>query len=150
MEARGNRDQMVIATKFTTRYVLSYFEFIQRMSDISMALYSYKAYAIGKNEARNAVGNHKKSLYLSVKDSLRKLKTDYVRTPLFVRQSCELTGVLTDRHLVLALGKSRVKPCRKEKLISRATVGPHDLNRGDYAVSSFVGSGTKGSLPRHQ
>ncbi|KAI5451881.1 putative aryl-alcohol dehydrogenase aad14 [Naganishia albida] len=57
MQARGNRDQMVIATKFTT---------------------SYKAYALGKNEARNHVGNHKKSLYLSVKDSLKKLKTDYI------------------------------------------------------------------------
>ncbi|KAJ9109372.1 hypothetical protein QFC21_000702 [Naganishia friedmannii] len=56
MEARGNRDQMVIATKFTT---------------------SYKAYAIGKNAARNQVGNHKKSLYLSVEDSLKKLKTSY-------------------------------------------------------------------------
>ncbi|KAJ9106004.1 hypothetical protein QFC19_003340 [Naganishia cerealis] len=57
MEARGNRDQMVIATKYTT---------------------SYKAYALGKNEARNSVGNHKKSLYLSVRDSLKKLKTDYI------------------------------------------------------------------------
>lgn len=57
MEARGNRDQMVIATKFTT---------------------SYKAYAMGKNAARNQVGNHKKSLYLSVEDSLKKLKTSYI------------------------------------------------------------------------
>lgn len=77
MEARGNRDQMVIATKFTTRYVLIPCSHLS-MHLTALWLHSYKAYAIGKNEARNAVGNHKKSLYLSVKDSLRKLKTDYV------------------------------------------------------------------------
>ncbi|KAJ9109324.1 putative aryl-alcohol dehydrogenase aad14 [Naganishia friedmannii] len=56
MEERGNRDQMVIATKFGS---------------------AYKSYALGKNEARNYTGNHKKSLHLSVRDSLKKLKTDY-------------------------------------------------------------------------
>jgi aryl-alcohol dehydrogenase-like predicted oxidoreductase len=73
MEARGNRDQMVgqyvtlchsaerdfqvIATKFTS---------------------NYKAYSAGKNVTRNQAGNHKKSIYLSVEDSLKKLKTSYV------------------------------------------------------------------------
>lgn len=58
-EKRDGAEQalQVIATKFTA---------------------SYKAYALGKNGARNHVGNHKKSLFLSVEDSLKKLKTSYV------------------------------------------------------------------------
>ncbi|KAJ9125652.1 putative aryl-alcohol dehydrogenase aad14 [Naganishia vaughanmartiniae] len=57
MEERGLRDRMVIATKFGS---------------------CYKAYDLGKNETRNYTGNHKKSLHLSVRDSLKKLKTDYI------------------------------------------------------------------------
>lgn len=57
MTARGNRDRLVIATKYTT---------------------GYRHYAEGKNEAINYAGNHKKSLHLSLRDSLKKLQTDYV------------------------------------------------------------------------
>lgn len=58
MKAKGNRDQMVIATKFTT---------------------NYKSYKLGKTEkANNYVGNNKKSLHLSLRDSLVKLQTDYI------------------------------------------------------------------------
>ena len=57
MEERKNRDELVICTKFTC---------------------GYKGYALGKTEAANFAGNHKKSLALSLRDSLKKLKTDYV------------------------------------------------------------------------
>ena len=60
MQARGNRDEMVIATKFTT---------------------NRKQYAIAKTEhgiGANYGGNHTKSLHLCVRDSLKKLKTDYI------------------------------------------------------------------------
>jgi aryl-alcohol dehydrogenase-like predicted oxidoreductase len=57
LEARGVRDQMVIATKYTS---------------------GYKAYDLGATGGANYAGNHKKSMMLSLKDSLRKLKTDYV------------------------------------------------------------------------
>jgi aryl-alcohol dehydrogenase-like predicted oxidoreductase len=77
MEARGNRDQMVIATKFTTRYLFFSFHAFAACC-LTGPVCSYKAYAMGKNAARNQVGNHKKSLYLSVEDSLKKLKTSYV------------------------------------------------------------------------
>lgn len=46
--------------------------------ELTSDLFSYKSYALGKNPARNFAGNHKKSLHLSVRDSLKKLKTDYV------------------------------------------------------------------------
>ncbi|TPX34510.1 hypothetical protein SmJEL517_g02845 [Synchytrium microbalum] len=55
MKARGNRDEMVIATKFTTLYP--------------------------KNTPKiaiNSTGNHSKSLHLSLRDSLAKLQTDYI------------------------------------------------------------------------
>lgn len=63
MKERGNRDQMVIATKFTT---------------------SYRNYDIGPNAPKGApqtvnfCGNHKRSLHMSVRDSLAKLQTDYI------------------------------------------------------------------------
>lgn len=63
MKERGNRDQMVIATKFTT---------------------AYRNYEIGPNvpggrgQTVNFCGNHKRSMMMSVRDSLRKLQTDYI------------------------------------------------------------------------
>ncbi|EJU06549.1 aryl-alcohol dehydrogenase [Dacryopinax primogenitus] len=57
MKARGNRDQIVLATKFTTCYV-------RGREDIKY----YQNYG----------GNHAKSLHTSVRDSLAKLQTDYI------------------------------------------------------------------------
>lgn len=39
---------------------------------------SYTSYKIGKNESANLAGNSKKSLHVSVRQSLEKLQTDYV------------------------------------------------------------------------
>ncbi|KAF2794144.1 putative aryl-alcohol dehydrogenase Aad14 [Melanomma pulvis-pyrius CBS 109.77] len=55
-EKRGIRDQMVIATKYTTHY---------RKYDLGLA-------------GTNYAGNHKKSLRLSVEASLKKLRTSYI------------------------------------------------------------------------
>lgn len=57
MTERGIRDQIVLATKFTT---------------------PYRSYELGKAETVNYAGNHKKSLRLSVRDSLKKLQTEYI------------------------------------------------------------------------
>ncbi|KAI9371502.1 NADP-dependent oxidoreductase domain-containing protein [Aspergillus egyptiacus] len=57
MASRKIRDRMVIATKFTT---------------------DYRSYADGKGKVPNNCGNHKRSLYMSLRDSLRKLQTDWV------------------------------------------------------------------------
>ncbi|EHK24015.1 uncharacterized protein TRIVIDRAFT_45299 [Trichoderma virens Gv29-8] len=54
---RGIRDQLVIATKFTS---------------------DYRSHELGKGRAPNFQGNHRKSLHLSVRDSLKKLQTDYI------------------------------------------------------------------------
>jgi aryl-alcohol dehydrogenase-like predicted oxidoreductase len=57
MALRKNRDQLVIATKFTT---------------------DYQSYKLGKGKAANHCGNHKRSLHMSVRDSLKKLQTDWI------------------------------------------------------------------------
>lgn len=59
MEKRGIRDEMIIATKYTTNYR------------------SYKYRETGQI-AVNFGGNTKKSLHVSLRDSLKKLRTDYV------------------------------------------------------------------------
>ncbi|KAI6080386.1 putative aryl-alcohol dehydrogenase Aad14 [Hypoxylon rubiginosum] len=56
LEKKGIRDQMVIATKYTTHY---------RKYDLGLAGINY-------------AGNHKKSLRLSVEASLKKLRTSYI------------------------------------------------------------------------
>lgn len=63
MEKRGNRDEMVIATKATTGY----------RSD--------------RPDQSNYCGNHSKSLKVSVDASLKKLKTSYIDI-LYVHVSC--------------------------------------------------------------
>ncbi|OAL28364.1 hypothetical protein AYO20_09481 [Fonsecaea nubica] len=57
MAEKKNRDLMVIATKYTT---------------------PYRSWELGKGKTVNYSGNHKKSLHLSVRDSLAKLQTDYI------------------------------------------------------------------------
>jgi len=57
MKERGNRDLIVLATKFTT---------------------NYRTYELGKGKTVNYSGNHKKSLHVSLRDSLKKLQTEYI------------------------------------------------------------------------
>ena len=57
MEKKKNRDYMVIATKYTSNYT---------------------GYAVGKGRSVNSSGNHKRSLHTSVRDSLKKLRTDWI------------------------------------------------------------------------
>jgi aryl-alcohol dehydrogenase-like predicted oxidoreductase len=57
MASRKNRDEMVIATKFTT---------------------GYRTVGADEKIKSNFQGNHSKSIHLSVKASLKKLQTDYI------------------------------------------------------------------------
>ena len=59
MQQRKNRDHLVIATKYTS---------------------GHRSYELGKGHqgSVNSSGNHKKSLHISLRDSLRKLQTDYI------------------------------------------------------------------------
>jgi len=57
MMERKNRDLLVIATKFTS---------------------AYPNWEMGKGMTVNYSGNHKRSVQISVPDSLRKLQTDWI------------------------------------------------------------------------
>ena len=94
MEQRGVRDEMVLATKYTTF-------FKQRQPD-----------APGQGSA--FIGNSKKSLHLSVKHSLKKLRTDYIdvmylhwwdwTTP--IEEIMQSLNILVQQGKVLYLGIS--------------------------------------------
>lgn len=86
MQERGNRDQMVIATKFTT---------------------DYKGYALGKGKAPNHCGNHKRSLFMSVRDSLKKLQTDFIDI-LYLHwwdHTTSIEEIMDSLHILVEQGK---------------------------------------------
>lgn len=86
MSSRKIRDQIVIATKYTS---------------------DYKAYQIGKNKSANFSGNHRRSLQLSVCDSLRKLQTDWIDI-LYVHwwdQMTSIEEVMDSLHVLVQQGK---------------------------------------------
>lgn len=92
MEARKNRDQMFIATKFTTPY---------RNYDIGPAAKG------GVPQTVNYSGNHKRSLHMSVRDSLKKLKTEYIDL-LYLHwwdHTTSIEEVMDSLHILVEQGK---------------------------------------------
>ncbi|KAL2809386.1 NADP-dependent oxidoreductase domain-containing protein [Aspergillus granulosus] len=87
MKARGNRDNMVIATKYTT---------------------AYRDYELGnKTSYVNYSGNSRRSLHMSVRDSLLKLQTDWVDI-LYVHwwdQTTSIEEVMDSLHALVQQGK---------------------------------------------
>ena len=78
MKARGNRDQIVLATKYTIGY-----KNVEQDIKLKVSLNSIYAGFITMDAQSlliqvNYQGNHRKSLVLSVEDSLKKLQTDYI------------------------------------------------------------------------
>ncbi|RFU78260.1 aryl-alcohol dehydrogenase aad14 [Trichoderma arundinaceum] len=90
---RGIRDQLVLATKFTS---------------------DYRSHALGKGNAPNFQGNHRKSLHLSVRDSLKKLQTDYIDILYIhwwdhttsIKELMDALHILVEQGKVLYLGAS--------------------------------------------
>ncbi|KAF2152389.1 norsolorinic acid reductase [Myriangium duriaei CBS 260.36] len=93
MEKRGNRDQLVIATKYTTAY--------PSLSDPKALKSNYQ-------------GNHTKSMHMSIRASLKKLKTDYIDILYLhwwdfstsIEEVMQSLNVLVSQGLVLYLGIS--------------------------------------------
>ncbi|KAJ0417103.1 NADP-dependent oxidoreductase domain-containing protein [Aspergillus carlsbadensis] len=86
MAARGNRDRMVIATKFTT---------------------DYRSYELGKGNAPNHCGNHKRSLHMSLRDSLKKLQTEWIDI-LYVHwwdYTTSIEELMDSLHIMVEQGK---------------------------------------------
>ncbi|AJU60400.1 Aad4p [Saccharomyces cerevisiae YJM248] len=86
MKSRKLRDQIVISTKFTT---------------------DYKGYDVGKGKSANFCGNHKRSLHVSIRDSLRKLQTDWIDI-LYVHwwdYMSSIEEVMDSLHILVQQGK---------------------------------------------
>ena len=86
MAARKNRDQLVIADKYTL---------------------PYKTHSMGKQYAINWSGNSKKAMHLSLKDSLAKLGTDYLDI-FYVHLwdwSTSIEEVMDSLHMLVESGK---------------------------------------------
>ncbi|KAL4871581.1 hypothetical protein BDV12DRAFT_206279 [Aspergillus spectabilis] len=83
---RQNRDQLVLATKFTT---------------------DFRSYALGKNKAPNHIGNHRRSLHMSVRDSLKKLQTDWIDI-LYLHwwdHTTSIEEIMDSLHILVEQGK---------------------------------------------
>jgi aryl-alcohol dehydrogenase-like predicted oxidoreductase len=86
MASRKNRDRLVIGTKFTA---------------------DYKSYELGKGNAPNHCGNHKRALYMSLRDSLRKLQTDWIDI-LYVHwwdYTTSIEELMNSLHIMVEQGK---------------------------------------------
>lgn len=86
MAEKKNRDQLVIATKFTT---------------------DYKGYELGKGKAANHCGNDRRSLHMSVRDSLKKLQTEWIDI-LYLHwwdYTTSIEEVMDSLHILVEQGK---------------------------------------------
>lgn len=93
MAERNNRDQIVLATKYTS---------------------DFRSHALGKGKVPNAAGNHRKSLHMSVQASLKKLQTDYIDilylhmwdSTTSIREVMDSLHIMVEQGKVLYLGVS--------------------------------------------
>ncbi|KAF4305364.1 hypothetical protein GTA08_BOTSDO06388 [Botryosphaeria dothidea] len=86
IEKRGIRDQVVLATKYTS---------------------DYRSHKLGKGRTPNTCGNHKRSLHTSVRDSLRKLRTDWIDV-LYLHwwdHTTSIEEVVDSLHVLVEQGK---------------------------------------------
>ena len=110
---------------------------------------NYKSHVLGKTEAVNFAGNHKKSLTLSLRDSLKKLKTEYVsvwsnsppKGPSVIDRRLKHPSS-TDRRVVPSLGELAClaffcKANAELHALLSYLVRFHRLDRGGYCGFSF-------------
>ncbi|CZR61748.1 probable aryl-alcohol dehydrogenase Aad14 [Phialocephala subalpina] len=86
MATRKNRDQIVIATKYAT---------------------DYKYWELGTGKTPNHCGNHKRSLHMSVRDSLKKLQTGWIDI-LYLHwwdHTTSIEEIMDSLHILVQLGK---------------------------------------------
>ncbi|EHK49779.1 Conserved hypothetical protein [Trichoderma atroviride IMI 206040] len=117
MATRQNRDQMVIATKYIT---------------------DYKSYAFGKGWISNFCGNSRRSMYMSVRELLQKLQTDWIDIlhvhwwdfTTSIKEIMDSLHVLVEQGKVLYLGVSDT-PSWIKALEERMAKG--EILRGTYS-----------------
>ena len=115
MAERKNRDLLVLATKFTT---------------------PYRSWEMGKGKTVNYSGNHKRSLHMSVRDSLKKLQTDYIDILYLREYLCSLAMnwvLVASSHPPLGLVEMLSAVCQcvlaAEALPPHSSLDKHELTR---------------------
>lgn len=86
MAERKNRDRMIIATKYTS---------------------DFRSHLYGKGNTANFMGNHRRSLHLSVEASLKKLQTDFIDI-LYVHwwdYTTSIKEIMDSLHILVEQGK---------------------------------------------
>lgn len=86
MQSHKNRDNIVLATKFTI---------------------PYRSYELGKGLTVNYSGNSKRSLHMSVRDSLKKLQTDWIDI-LYLHvwdHTTSIEEIMDSLHILVEQGK---------------------------------------------
>ncbi|KFA70181.1 hypothetical protein S40285_04406 [Stachybotrys chlorohalonatus IBT 40285] len=115
---RKNRDQIVLATKFTS---------------------DYRSHAVGKGTAAaNTTGNHRRSLHNSVRDSLKKLGTDYIDILYIhwwdyttsIKELVDSLHILVEQGKVLYLGASDLPAW----VVSAANTYANDHGKTPFSV----------------
>ncbi|OIW23634.1 aryl-alcohol dehydrogenase [Coniochaeta ligniaria NRRL 30616] len=117
MQKRGNRDQIVLATKFTS---------------------DYRSHAVGKGNGPNFAGNHKKSLHMSARDSLKKLQTEYIDILYIhwwdhttsIKELMDALHILVEQGKVLYLGASDMPAW----IVSAANQYAVDSNKTPFSI----------------
>jgi len=117
MAARDNRDLMVVATKYTN---------------------NYRSWQDGRGKTVNYSGNHKKSMFLSVEASLRKLQTTYIDVfyvhwwdwTTSIEELMDALHILVQERKVMYLGISDTPAW----IVSAANVYARDNNKTPFSV----------------
>lgn len=120
MKARNNRDLMFIATKYTT---------------------AYRNWELGPGKTVNYSGNSKKSLRLSVRDSLAKLQTDYIDL-MYVHWwdwTTSIKEVMDSLHILVEQGKVLYLGVSDTPAWIVASANTYALNNGKTPFSVYQG-----------
>jgi aryl-alcohol dehydrogenase-like predicted oxidoreductase len=120
MAERGNRDIMFVATKFTT---------------------NYRKWDLGGGKAVNYSGNHRKSIHLSVQDSLRKLQTSYIDL-LYIHWwdwTTSITELMDALHILVVQGKVLYLGASDTPAWVVASANTYALSHGKTPFSVYQG-----------
>jgi hypothetical protein len=112
IQARNNRDSLVLATKFSM---------------------DYRSHVIGKGpQAANFAGNSCRAIHVGIRDSLKKLRTDYIG------ELVSPLGLLWEVLLILFF----------VRYILRPLLGLYYINQGTHGCYTFSRRAGQGSLSR--
>lgn len=121
MAARNNRTSLVLATKFTGEY---------------------KTHALGKgHQSANFTGNHRRSIHISVRESLAKLQTDYIDI-LYLHwwdHTTSVKEIMDSLHILVEQGKVLYLGISDTPAWIVATANTYAVDHGKTPFSIYQG-----------